>query len=78
MKTHIVAIFDKSSGENTLHLILDEDEVSAVKKALIKDCNPKYLTDDYKKWVEELGSTLEDVIPNAAEADLVISNVLTI
>ena len=78
MKTHIVAIFDKSSGENTLHLILDEDEVSAVKKALIKDCHPAYLTDDYKKWVEELGSTLEDAIPNAAEADLVISNVLTI
>lgn len=78
MKTHIVAIFNQLQGENKLHCVIAENEVSAVKKAVIENCDPEYLTDDYKDWANRLGETLEDVLQNAHDGELCISNVLTI
>ena len=78
MKTHIVAIFSQLEGENKLHLVMEENQVKAVKKALIQNCEEEYRTDDFKEWVNGLGDTLEDISKNAYNGELVISNVLTI
>ena len=78
MKTHIVAIFNKLEGDNKLHCVLAENEVAAVKKAIIENCQEEYRTDDFKAWVNGLGETLEEVEQSAHEGELCISNVLTI
>ncbi len=78
MKTHIVAIFNQLEGVNKLHCVMAENEVLAVKKAIIDNCDPEYLTDDFKDWANGLGETLEDVLQNAEDKELYISNVLTI
>ena len=52
MKTHIVAIFNHLDGHNKLHCIVAENEVEAVKKALVENCDKEDRTEDYCSWVE--------------------------
>lgn len=78
MKTHIVAIFNHLDGENKLHCVIAENEVVAIKKAILENCEEEYRTDDFKAWVNGLGETLEEVSQNANDGELCISNVLTI
>ena len=78
METHIVGIFNHFEGENKLHIILADNEVDAVKKAIINNTSEQDRTKEYLEWVEKLGTTLEEVTENAYQSELVISNVVSI
>ncbi len=81
--TYIVAITNLLEGTNKLFCInskdlIKDDQVTAVKAALVEHCPEEYRDDAYLTWVEELGETVEDVAKGAVQGELLISNVVKI
>lgn len=70
-----VSIFNHLEGENKLFCIQANNLVDACKKALIQHCPKKYRDQDYLNWVNT-GETYEEVCLNAAQGELVLSNVI--
>lgn len=72
---YAVAIYDTSKGENYLYIVDGSTSSEAIKEAIIQNCDEEFRNEEFLAWVKSLGNNDTQVIANASESDLIVSNI---
>jgi len=77
MKTFVIGILSFFENENRLFKVTAENEVDAMKQALIEFTNPKY-REDQIEWNKTIGNTVAEIQDACFNSDMSITTPMEI